>query len=137
MWWQISDRSHYLLKECEIMAKLLCHASLLRTDDVRLKRLPVASRFCPLCDHSAMDDTFHMVMQCPFLQDSRTRMFHEIERMCDDCEHEQINVNNDIFLTLMGKPAANFSIELMIAIWECSARHITNMYLCKLRTGIG
>ena len=137
VWWQISDRSHYLLKECEIMAKLLCHASLLRTDDVRLKRLPVASRFCPLCDHSAMDDTFHMVMQCPFLQDSRTRIFHEIERICDACEHEQINVNNDIFLTLMGKPAANFSIELMIAIWECSARHIANMYLCKLRTGIG
>ena len=137
VWWQISDRSHYLLKECEIMAKLLCHASLLRTDDVRLKRLPVASRFCPLCDHSAMDDTFHMVMQCPFLQDSRTMMFHEIERICDACEHEQINVNNDIFLTLMGKPAANFSIELMIAIWECSARHIANMYRCKLRTGIG
>ena len=64
-------------------------------------------------------------------------MFHEIERICDACEHEQINVNNNIFLTLMGKPAANFSIELMIAIWECSARHIANMYLCKLRTGIG
>ena len=82
VWWQLSDRFHYPLKECEIMAKLLCHASLLRTDDVRLKRLPMTSKFCPLCDHGAMDDPFHMVMQCPALQAKRNVMFHEIEQIC-------------------------------------------------------
>ena len=109
---------------------------LLRTDDARLKRLPIASKFSPLCDHGAMDDTFHMVMQCLSLQDRRTRMFHEIELICDACEQEQINVHSDTFLTLMGKPAANLYIELMITIWECSAWHVANMYLCKHRTGI-
>ena len=137
VWWQISDRSHYLLKECEIMAKLLCHASLLRTDDVRLKRLPMASKFCPLCDLGAMDDSFHMVMQCPALQDRRCEMFHDIERICGACEHDKISIQNEPFLTLMGRPNANIPVETMVKIWECSARHIANMYLWKIRVGIG
>ena len=78
-----------------------------------------------------------MVMQCPALQDRRCDMFHDIERICGACEHDQISIQNERFLTLMGRPNANIPVETMVKIWECSARHIANMYLWKIRVGIG
>ena len=113
IWWQLSDKFHSLLKDCETMAKLICHSSLLRTDDVRLKRLPIAYKFGPLCDHGAMDDSFHMVMQCPALQPNRTSMFNEIEQICRDYEHDQIHIHNNVYLTLMGKPGIGFTDGIM------------------------
>ena len=53
------------------MIKLVIHSSLLKTDDVRLKGLPVLARFCDKCDLSAMDDVRHLVLQCPNLQPER------------------------------------------------------------------
>ena len=64
-------------------------------------------------------------------------MFCEIEQICVVYEHEHINIHNDVFLTLMGKPGTDFTEEVMVDIWKCSARHIANMYLWKLRAGIG
>ena len=45
-WWKIADYNHNLMKCCEMMVRLVSHSSLLKTDDVRLKRSSVASRFC-------------------------------------------------------------------------------------------
>ena len=78
IWWRLSDRNHMLMKDCEVMIKLILHASLLKDDDVRLKGSPIASRFCDLCDHAAMDDARHLIMQCPELPDQRTIMFREL-----------------------------------------------------------
>ena len=36
---------------CENMARIICHASLLKRDDVRLKNLTPANRMCSLCVH--------------------------------------------------------------------------------------
>ena len=47
-WWFISDISPKLTFMCETLAKLLCHASLLKVDDVRLKGIILASRFCTI-----------------------------------------------------------------------------------------
>ena len=40
IWWQLVDKYFWLMRDCEIMIKILCHSSLLKTDDVRLKSLP-------------------------------------------------------------------------------------------------
>ena len=37
-WWYLSDKYPQTIRSCEIVARLVCHASLLKTDDVRLKR---------------------------------------------------------------------------------------------------
>ena len=50
IWWKISDSNHRMMRCCEIMVNLLSHSSLLRADDVRLKRRPLATRFCIFCD---------------------------------------------------------------------------------------
>ena len=90
-----------------------------------------------LCDHGAMDDSFHMVMQCSALQPNRTAMFNEIEQIRRDYEHDQIHIHNNVYLTLMEKPGIGFTDAIMEDIWKCSARHISNMYRWKLRAGIG
>ena len=67
-WWYISDKFPNMISGCEVMAKIVCHASLLKVDDVRFKRATIASRFCPLCDLAQEDNIRHMVMECPRFQ---------------------------------------------------------------------
>ena len=52
------------MRVCETMMKLATHSSLLKTDDVRLKRLPIAARSCDQWDLAAMADVRHLVLQC-------------------------------------------------------------------------
>ena len=33
-WWRISDMDYKLVKMCETMSKIVCHASLLKRDDI-------------------------------------------------------------------------------------------------------
>ena len=42
IWWQLADKDNGVMTNCVIMIKLLCHASLLRSDNVRLKSFPLA-----------------------------------------------------------------------------------------------
>ena len=104
IWWQIADKSPLLMRECETMIKLMCHASLLKTDDVRLKSLTIATRFCTLCDHSAMDDARHMVMECPGLQPRRNIMFTTIDSILEEYGLGHDILVGDVFLIIMGKP---------------------------------
>ena len=62
-WWALSDKYPEYINICETMARLVCHASLLRMDDVRLKKLTMFARCCPLCELSAPDDVKHLVLQ--------------------------------------------------------------------------
>ena len=137
IWWQIADKSPHLMRECETMIRLLCHASLLKTDDVRLKSLTMATRFCTLCDNSSMDDARHMVMECPGLQSRRTIMFTAIDSILEEygCAHDILV--GDIFLILMGKPVVNAPMDAMEKIWICSGKNISSMYRSKMIDGIG
>ena len=44
-WWAMSDKHPTLTSVCETLAKLVCHASLLKVDDIRLKGISLASKF--------------------------------------------------------------------------------------------
>ena len=74
-WWAMSDKYPEYINICETMARLVCHASLLRMDDVRLKKLTMFARCCPLCELSAPDDVKHLVLQCPSSERKRGDMF--------------------------------------------------------------
>ena len=137
IWWQVADKYHWLIKDCEIMVKLLCHSSLLKLDDVRLKGLPLAAKFCSSCDYSATDDAEHMIMQCPSLQPIRTEMFVEMNQIQDYPGNVLFEPGENTFLILMGKPYLNLNAATMESIWKIAARHISNMYRWKLRQGIG
>ena len=89
------------------MVKIICHASLLKVNDVRLKSLPLAGKLCVLCDHGSVDDAAHMVMPCPGLQPQRNAMFLEIDKIlaCNGLNQNDLDAN--VFLNLMGRPGQN------------------------------
>ena len=119
------------------MVKIMCHASLLKVDDVRLKNLPIFAKFCTLCAHGSVDDAVHMVIQCPRLQPQRSAMFNEINEILVNNGLNQNDLDENVFLNLMGRPGVNIPAEIMEDIWICSARHIACMYRWKLKQGIG
>ena len=78
IWWSIADYNQNKMKQCETMAKLITHTSLLKGDDCRLRRLPFGSKMCNLCDLGLIEDANHMIMQCPKQEPHRVHMFNEI-----------------------------------------------------------
>ena len=112
-----------MISICEDMVKIIFHASLLNVDDVRLKSLPLAAKFCVLCDHhGSVDDAAHIL---------------EIDKILARNGLNQNDLNANVFLNLMGRPGQNIPMELMEEIWQCSARQISSMYRWKLKYGIG
>ena len=137
IWWQIADNCHELMRECEIMVKLLCHSSLLKTDDVRLKSLPIAARFCTSCEYGSMDDAHHLVMQCPSVQDTRTKMFKEITDIPGESGRRLLVSGEKIFIILMGRPSIHVEPDSMVKICKIAAKNIAKVYRNKIRQGIG
>ena len=43
----------------------------------------------------------------------------------------------DVLMVLLGRPVEGFSLEQMHKVWRISARHISNMYIERIREGIG
>ena len=82
---------------CETMARLVCHASLLKTDDLRLKNQSRINRVCSHCDLAALEDARHLVLQCPILQQKRATMFPGIEQTAGYADIFDVTV--DISLT--------------------------------------
>ena len=125
------------MHNCETMVKILCRASLLKVDDVRLKRSPAAAKLCTLCDLGAYDDATHMILQCPYSQVARNDMFNELRDVYGGRGEDVLRSDNDLFLTLMGKVPPDIPINVMLEFWFVSAKHITKMYMCRTKRGIG
>ena len=137
VWWQISDVNHSLMKCCEVVVRLLSHASLLKTDDVRLKGSSIAARFCNSCDLAAMDDVRHLILQCPAWQEERSDMMREISLIPDGSGQVILGSQVDLLYVLMGSGCNACTFEQMVIVWSISARYITKMYNRRIKEGIG
>ena len=82
-WWQMLNENYQLTRCCETMVKLVSHASMLKSDDVRLKGATMYARSCEDCDLGAIDDVRHLVLQCPRWQPERTDLLNEIANIPD------------------------------------------------------
>ena len=85
-WWDLSDKYPIMIRICEIMAKLLTHASKLKGDDIRLKSLTPCHRVCPNCDMYIKEDLLHVVMQCPIHEPLRRNMCNTLYQIDDRIE---------------------------------------------------
>ena len=126
-WWALSDRYPEYISICETMALLVCHASLLKMDDVRLKKLTTFSRCCPLCELSAPDDVKHLVLQCPSLERKRGDMFSDLEK-CASLEARIDEAPEEILPILLGKCKTEYSFEQMEEFWILAGIYIHGMY---------
>ena len=126
---------------CETMARLVCHASLLLTDDVRFQKPSKFSKCCPLCDLSAPDDAKHLILQCPSSEQKRREMFIDIEKVADSLGcYRLIGDNIDIPPVLLRKCSHGMSFELMESIWILAGNYIHDIYNkenLKFKRGIG
>ena len=133
IWWTIADGDQSKMKQCETMVKLLTHASLLKSDDCRLKMLPFGSRMCIRCGLFSPEDTNHMIMQCPLNEMHRINMFNETS------EHYALDVGECTFEILLGNLLTGRTQEEMLTLWDISSQYISLMYRDVLasRKGVG
>ena len=139
VWWELSDIFPDKMGICEIMAKLVCRCSMLKSDDLRLKNLTASNRWCELCEMSEVEDVRHLILNCSGTQETRDLMFERINEIANgNMNYEQIPFV-DRLQVLLGATIDGLSLHQMVDIWLTSAFHIGYMYMqrIKSRKGIG
>ena len=99
-WWAISDLDYRLVHMCETMSRIICHASLLKRDDYRLKGLPMSNRTCTNCDMYHVEDILHIITQCLYYHNDHVLMYEEIYSKCPNVKRafEEDETNTPYYL---------------------------------------
>ena len=136
-WWKIGDIDYRLVRMCESMSKIICHASLLKTDDYRLKGLPMSHRTCGKCDSYCIEDIFHISMQCPGYHEERLTMYNEIYKKCRKAKEVFENNCENVVYYLLGRDIPTLDDDEMISLWCISGKLVTQMYRKAVADRIG
>ena len=113
VWWSVSDKYAQYVKKCKIMCKLICHASALRADDVKLKSQLRTFKMCEFCDMYEIEDVRHFLLQCPFFHKERVAMLSRI-RDLDNGTNLILNEGRiDLLYVLLGKTNAVLDVKLL------------------------
>ena len=117
-----------------VMLKLITHTSLLKGYDCRLTKEPFGSRMCILCDLYCLEDTDHMIMQCPIHENTSISMYNEINEKYSLALGGCTLANN-----LLGRKLINKSYAEMLPLWCIASHHIYMMYKTTIncQKGIG
>ena len=126
--WILSENIPSLMGVCEKMAALVSDSSLLKAHDVRLKRESFWLKTCGQCDFSILEDTRHIVMQCPFYERKRREMYDEIAKL--ECEelNEAIAIPHNVFHLILGKQPENISLNNMLRLCSITGKHKVGIY---------
>ena len=77
-WWHMADINQGFMRVSENLVKIICRASKLKCDDPSLKGALASVKTCERCDLYALEDMFHILMQCPYFCDQRIEMYEKI-----------------------------------------------------------
>ena len=124
---------------CEIMAKLVCHASRLKCDDCSLKGKPISYRVCLNCDLYLPENLYHILMQCPYNQADFATMTEDIANECDSIGRAFADEPGEMFYWPLGKPIPDIEEAQMTAMRIIAGAGINNIYrkVLMTRTGVG
>ena len=138
-WWAVSDKWPNTIRMCETLAKIVCKASRLKSDDFRLRDSTHSMMVCEGCDMFTVESMSHLLMQCPSTTDKRNRMFGKINEVYPQFDANCMEEPGEVFNWLLGKPIPGVDIDLMYEIWKISGYCILDIYMCTLnqRAGIG
>ena len=128
VWWMLSDLIPSMTRTCESMAKLVCDASLLKSNDYRLKNLSFSHKICNACYLGIREDIKHLVMQCPLYEGERTEMWDVLHNIDDIFVQNVISDPLEFFYIIMGKHPINVPFESMVKLWTVSGQYIARMY---------
>ena len=115
---------------CEIMSKILCHASRLKRDAYRLKGLPMSNRTCIMCNMYCIQDIMHIINQCPYYVTERNGMYERIlvYRECPSVKKILENETRLVPYYVLGRRVVGVNDEDIICLWGKSGEYISNMY---------
>ena len=138
-WWCLSDLDHRLVRMCEVMGKILCHASRLKRDDFRLKGLPLSNRACEFCNSFCVEDIIHIINQCPYYCDERKRMYEKMYEECPNVKRIFCAEPKYVPYYLLGRAIPGLDMDEMILVWRTSCEYINRMYRKAIsnRVGVG
>ena len=124
---------------CETMSRIICHTSLLKRDDYRLKGLPMSNLTCTLCDMYCIEDIVHIISQCPHFHELRNDMYEEIYRVCPNARIVFNENQESITYYLLGREIPDLDENEMFKLWSISGKNICSMYIRVTvdRMGIG
>ena len=138
-WWRVSDLDYRQTSMCEIMGKIICHASLLKRDDYRLKNLPMSSRTCTKCDHYCIEDIVHIVLQCRYFQPIMNDLYDKIYKAFPEAKVIFDENPTEVMYYLLGMHIPGFEESEMVRLWTISGNAICKVYreLTMDRKGVG
>ena len=128
VWWVIADILPKHVGMCERMASLDCNTSLLKATDYRLKGKTIRYKMCERCDLGITEDVRHVVMQCPFFEPHRVRMYDDVRQTRPEGTEMILGRPQEIFYVLMGKQPNDAGFDKMIKFWVITGSHIVKMY---------
>ena len=137
-WYHISDAYPKLMRECETMARLVCGASNLKSNEYRYIGKFFMEKSCDMCDLAAYENVNHLVMACPATSFLRRPMFDLTNS--DECKNLWCSIEPGICLeALLGGNPVMAPLHDMFPIWCKSMFWINKMYrmVMKARSGIG
>ena len=136
IWWEIGDKFPELMQYCEVLAKIVCRTSRLKSDDYNFKDQLISIRSCELCDQFRAEDAKHVILECDGTEPLRGEMYECIQRVSN---MDFINRTDNILYTLLGREIPDEPVQNMIEIWKISCKYISRMYwkVISNRTGIG
>ena len=139
IWWQLADIAPNIMKQCEVMVKIVCRASRLKVDCYQYRKDPINRTYCELCNTFANEDARHLLLQCPALNVLRTELFDGIERIEYVYNASLFQPNTDVFETLMGKIPSDICYESQVEFLKVIAMCFYKMYYYVLneRSGVG
>ena len=136
-WWFMADNLPQLQGTCETMARLACHASLLKEDDYRLKGESHSQKICTECDLGIKETVYHIVMQCPSNEEARVQMYRELFNANPELYGQLTRRPEQNFNWLMGMQPENVETSAMIQMWVIAGVHISHMYHRQIRVRVG
>ena len=138
-WWELSDSFPWAIKICENISRLVCRASKLKSDDLRLKGLLPSHKTCTYCDQYITENLFHVVMQCPIYEADRDLMIRSIMDLDPIIKRSFEEKPHEVFNWLIGKDIPAVDRKVLYNMWLISGKSIDKRYslICKDREGVG
>ena len=124
---------------CENLSKIVCHASLLKRDDFRLRGMTMSNKTCIHCSMYCIEDIMHIINQCPFYDSERNSMYDEIYKICPNAKRLCEKEIGLVPYFLLGRRIPEMEENELIWFWSISGEFINRMYKKAIssRTGIG
>ena len=138
-WWHLCDIDYRLINMCENLSKIVCHASLLKRDDFRLRGMTMSNKTCIHCSMYCIEDIMHIINQCPFYDSERNSMYDEIYKICPNAKRLCEKEIGLVPYFLLGRRIPEMEENELIWFWSISGEFINRMYKKAIssRTGIG